>query len=64
LFFALEIMSQERRKAVAYLRTSSRTNVDKDSDKRQLAAIEAYAKAGALQIVATSVAVMLAARAL
>jgi len=31
-------MSQERRKAVAYLRTSSRTNVgvDKDSDKRQL----------------------------
>jgi DNA invertase Pin-like site-specific DNA recombinase len=48
-------MSQERRKAVAYLRTSSRTNVgvDKDSDKRQLASIEAYAKAAALEIVAT-----------
>jgi hypothetical protein len=32
------------RKAVAYLRTSSRTNVgaDKDSDKRQRAAIDAY----------------------
>jgi hypothetical protein len=37
-------MIQERRRAVAYLRTSSRTNVgaDKDSDKRQLASIEAY----------------------
>jgi DNA invertase Pin-like site-specific DNA recombinase len=33
--------------AVAYMRTSSATNVgaDKDSDKRQRAAIEAYAKA-------------------
>jgi DNA invertase Pin-like site-specific DNA recombinase len=57
-------MSQERRKAVAYLRTSSRTNVDKDSDKRQFAAIEAYAKAAALQIVATSSQSMPAARAL
>src|SRR5271155_3845222 len=48
-------MSQERRKAVAYLRTSSRTNVgvDKDSDKRQLASIEAYAKAAGLEIVDT-----------
>ena len=36
-------MSQGPPKAVAYLRTSSRTNVgaDKDSDKRQLASIEA-----------------------
>ena len=35
--------------------TSSKTNVgpDKDSDKRQLAAIEAYAKAAGLEIVAT-----------
>lgn len=34
------------RKAIAYLRTSSAANVgaDKDSDKRQRAAIEAYAK--------------------
>src|SRR5271170_5812751 len=50
-----ETMSQERRKAVAYLRTSSRTNVgvDKDSDKRQLAGIEAYAKAAGLEIVDT-----------
>jgi len=48
-------MSQERRKAVAYLRTSSKTNVgpDKDSDKRQLAAIEAHAKAHGFDIVAT-----------
>ena len=48
-------MSQERRQAVAYLRTSSRTNVgvDKDSDKRQLASIEAYAKTAGLEIVAT-----------
>jgi DNA invertase Pin-like site-specific DNA recombinase len=45
-------MGQERRKAVAYLRTSSRANVgaDKDSDKRQLASIEAYAKAAGLEI--------------
>ncbi len=35
-------MTRELSKAVAYLRASSRTNVgsDKDSDKRQLAAIE------------------------
>ena len=48
-------MSREIRKAVAYLRTSSRTNVgaDKDSDKRQRAAIEAYAKAAGYEIVDT-----------
>ena len=40
-------------KAVAYLRTSSKTNVgeDKDSDKRQRAAIHAYAKAAGYEIV-------------
>ena len=40
-------------KAVAYLRTSSAANVgtDKDSDKRQRAAIEAYAKANKIEIV-------------
>ncbi|NKE75033.1 recombinase family protein [Ochrobactrum sp. MC-1LL] len=40
-------------KAVAYLRTSSATNVgnDKDSDKRQLAAINRYAKANGFEIV-------------
>ena len=34
-------MARETTKAVAYLRTSSKTNVgpDKDGDKRQLAAI-------------------------
>ena len=42
-------------KAVAYLRTSSRTNVgaDKDSDKRQRAAIEAYAKTAGYELVDT-----------
>ena len=46
-------MSKEFKKAVAYLRTSSRTNVgeDKDSDKRQRAAIEAYAKSARYEIV-------------
>lgn len=40
--------------AIAYLRTSSATNVgmDKDSDKRQRAAIEAFAKANGYSIVA------------
>jgi DNA invertase Pin-like site-specific DNA recombinase len=40
-------------KAVAYLRTSSKTNVgeDKDSDKRQRAAIDAYAKTAGYEIV-------------
>jgi DNA invertase Pin-like site-specific DNA recombinase len=39
--------------AVAYLRTSSAANVgaDKDSEKRQRAAIEAFAKAAGYQIV-------------
>ena len=43
------------RKAVAYLRTSSRANVgpDKDSDKRQLAAIHAHAKAAGFEVVET-----------
>lgn len=40
-------------KAVAYLRTSSAANVgaDKDSDKRQLAAIEAFAKTMGFEVV-------------
>ena len=48
-------MSREVRKAVVYLRTSSKTNVgpDKDSDKRQLAAITAYAKAAGFEVVDT-----------
>lgn len=47
------IMAKELIKAVAYLRTSSRTNVgvDKDSDKRQLAAIHAFAKRAGYEIV-------------
>jgi DNA invertase Pin-like site-specific DNA recombinase len=46
-------VGKEIGKAVAYLRTSSRTNVgaDKDSDKRQRAAIEAYGTAAGFQIV-------------
>ena len=42
-------------RAVAYMRTSSATNVgaDKDSEKRQRAAIEAYAKAAGYEIVET-----------
>jgi DNA invertase Pin-like site-specific DNA recombinase len=42
-------------KAFAYLRTSSAANVggDKDSDKRQLAAIKAYAEANNIGIVGT-----------
>ena len=46
-------MSKEIKTPVAYLRTSSRTNVgaEKDSDKRQRAAIEAYAKASGYEIV-------------
>ena len=48
-------MARETAKAVAYLRTSSKTNIgpDKDSDKRQQAAIDAYAKANRFEIVAT-----------
>ena len=46
-------MSKELKPAVAYLRTSSATNVgaDKDSDKRQRTAIEAYAKRAGFKIV-------------
>jgi DNA invertase Pin-like site-specific DNA recombinase len=46
-------MPKEIVKAVAYLRTSSHANVgsDKDSDKRQRAAIEAFAKANGYTIV-------------
>ena len=49
------IDARETATAVAYLRTSSRTNVgpDKDSEKRQLAAIHAYAKANGFEIVGT-----------
>src|SRR5215472_3332900 len=45
---------KNRTPAVAYLRTSSSTNVgaDKDSDKRQRAAIEAFAKHAGFEIVA------------
>ena len=48
-------MAKEVKKAVAYLRTSSATNVgaDKDSGTRQRAAIEAYAKAAGYDIVET-----------
>ena len=48
-------MGKEVKKAVAYLRTSSATNVgaDKDSGTRQRAAIEAYAKAAGYDIVET-----------
>lgn len=42
-------------KAVAYLRTSSAANVgtDKDSEKRQLQAVQAYAKSGGFDLVGT-----------
>ena len=48
-------MTKETRKAVAYLRTSSRANVgaDKDSDERQRAEIEACAKGAGYEIVET-----------
>jgi DNA invertase Pin-like site-specific DNA recombinase len=48
----MDIATQSR-KAISYLRTSSAANVgaDKDSDKRQRAAIEAYAKRERLEIV-------------
>ena len=47
-------MAKHLTKAVAYLRTSSAANVgpDKDSDKRQRAAIQAYAKGAGYEIVA------------
>ena len=46
-------MARKKIQAVAYLRTSSAANVgaDKDSDKRQRAAIAAYAKSAGLEIV-------------
>ena len=46
-------MAKELKPAVAYLRTSSAANVgaDKDSDKRQRAAIEAYAKRSGFTII-------------
>lgn len=46
-------MAKKLTPAVAYLRTSSAGNVgqDKDSDKRQRAAIDAYAKASGVEIV-------------
>jgi DNA invertase Pin-like site-specific DNA recombinase len=45
--------SKEKTKAVAYLRTSSAANVgaDKDSDKRQRAAIEGFAKRAGFALV-------------
>jgi DNA invertase Pin-like site-specific DNA recombinase len=48
------IMAKELIKAVAYLRTSSRTNTgpDKDTDKRQRKAIAEYARAAGYEIVA------------
>ena len=51
----LRSLSREATKAVAYLRTSSKTNVGpaKGCDKRQLAAITAYAKANGFEVVAT-----------
>jgi DNA invertase Pin-like site-specific DNA recombinase len=46
-------MAQTRAPAIAYLRTSSAANVgaDKDSDKRQRAAIEAYARHAGFELV-------------
>jgi DNA invertase Pin-like site-specific DNA recombinase len=45
---------KNRTPALAYLRTSSAANVgtDKDSDKRQRAAIEAFAKAAGFEVIA------------
>jgi DNA invertase Pin-like site-specific DNA recombinase len=49
----LKEVVKEVKHAVAYLRTSSKTNAgpDKDSDKRQRAAIEGYARAAGYAIV-------------
>ena len=46
-------MSGKNGPVIAYLRTSSASNVgqDKDSDRRQRAAIDAYAKANSLRVV-------------
>ena len=48
--------SKARVAAIAYLRTSSATNVgaDKDSDKRQRQAIEVFAKHAGYELVAES----------
>src|SRR5579863_126996 len=48
-----QIMSKNKVPALAYLRTSSAANVgpDKDSAKRQLAAIETYARRAGFEIV-------------
>jgi DNA invertase Pin-like site-specific DNA recombinase len=48
----MKVMSKKNVKAIAYLRTSSAANVgaDKDSDKRQRAAIGAFAKHTGLEI--------------
>ena len=49
-------MANKLKPAVAYLRTSSAENVgaDKDSDKRQRAAIEAFVKRAGFTIVAST----------
>lgn len=44
--------AQEDRRAVAYLRTSSATNVDGDSGTRQREAIQQYAKRAGMELVA------------
>jgi DNA invertase Pin-like site-specific DNA recombinase len=50
---AKTVSGKDLPKAVAYLRTSSRANVgsDKDSDKRQRVAIDAFAQAAGFEIV-------------
>jgi len=50
---SMKIKGKLETKAVAYIRTSSAANVgaDKDSDKRQRAAIEAFAKRSGLELV-------------
>src|SRR6516164_4604721 len=47
-------MARNKIPAIAYFRTSSKSNVgtDKDSDKRQRAAVEGFAKANGYEIVA------------
>jgi DNA invertase Pin-like site-specific DNA recombinase len=47
------VVAKEKARAIAYLRTSSAANVgtDKDSDKRQRAAIEAFAKRAGYELV-------------
>jgi DNA invertase Pin-like site-specific DNA recombinase len=49
----MKVVRKQRRNVVAYVRTSSAANVgsDKDSEKRQRGAIEAFAKRAALEIV-------------